>query len=566
MPISSSGIVGIIISIIIVILAIIIVIITVKSKDLTVESSNSPKDQQTNGEFSNSSEDPSNLNYSSGSSDPLIKRPTPWTKYKSPFNKKYIDNFSILSTSVRQAYTLESIKSTLAAKTIIDLYNDHLTNSFAKWHTRTYVYPKGMVIFKAISNNMPDEIDIGYGRKAILLKDNGKILATFPNMDVDVKISSSNINKSTNDNNFVLIDNDSWYNNFGAKYFKAEANNRSNPILPILPPNSNCCRDDDGRTGGGWIYKDNLWNDYRNKLTKVQSDTELSRRITKSELKDWYKSNKFKFIPNITNIQTFNTSGNIEISYFPVAIYMIVESKDSTESYAINDIKKYITPISDENLNLEYLKSKVVEMKNHLETRHFNHIFPIGSIVFFITNDPIKTFKEEGNSFILCDGSTYKSEDYSKLSNVIGSNLINEFKVPNLMNKVIVVGDNITGGSETDSVSGIIKSIKYDTLKQLPYNGKDEIDKNKSNVISRFDQELSKRGPFASNSTNDDKKMYGLITGPTDIWYSSSKLGTQIKPLNSKGLNQILSNATIEFDKKMINHLYVIPYIVADAF
>lgn len=561
MPISSSGIAGIIISIIIVILAIIIVIITVKSKDLQAESNDSAKDLEINDPNGSS-----NLIYTSDSSDSLVKRPTPWTKYKSPFNKKYIDNFSILSTSVRQAYTLESIKSTLAAKTIIDLYNDHLTNSFAKWHTRTYVYPKGMIIFKAISNKMPDEIDIGYGRKAILLKDNGKILATFPNMDVDIRISSSNTNKSTNDNNSVLIDNDSWYNNFGAKYFKAEANNRSNPILPILPPNSNCCRDDDGRTGGGWIYKDNLWSDYRNKLTKVQSDTELSRRITKSELKDWYKSNKFKFIPNTTNIQTFNASGNIEIPYFPVAMYMIVESKDSTEKYTINDIKKYITPISDENLNLEYLKSKVVEMKNHLETRHFNHIFPIGSIVFFITNDPIKTFKEEGNSFILCDGSSYKSEDYSKLSNIIGSNLINEFKVPNLINKIIVVGDNITGGSETESISGIIKSTKYDILKQLPHNGKDETNNNKSNVISRFNQELSKRGAFASNSTNDDKKMYGLITGPTDIWYSSDKLGTQIKPLNSKGLNQILSNATIEFDKKMINHLYVIPYIVADAF
>lgn len=561
MPISSSGIAGIIISIIIVILAIIIVIITVKSKDLQAESNDSAKDLEINDPNGSS-----NLIYTSDSSESLVKRSTPWTKYKSPFNKKYIDNFSILSTSVRQAYTLESIKSTLAAKTIIDLYNDHLTNSFAKWHTRTYVYPKGMIIFKAISNKMPDEIDIGYGRKAILLKDNGKILATFPNMDVDIRISSSNTNKSTNDNNSVLIDNDSWYNNFGAKYFKAEANNRSNPILPILPPNSNCCRDDDGRTGGGWIYKDNLWSDYRNKLTKVQSDTELSRRITKSELKDWYKSNKFKFIPNTTNIQTFNASGNIEIPYFPVAMYMIVESKDSTEKYTINDIKKYITPISDENLNLEYLKSKVVEMKNHLETRHFNHIFPIGSIVFFITNDPIKTFKEEGNSFILCDGSSYKSEDYSKLSNIIGSNLINEFKVPNLMNKIIVVGDNITGGSETESISGIIKSTKYDILKQLPHNGKDETNNNKSNVISRFNQELSKRGAFASNSTNDDKKMYGLITGPTDIWYSSDKLGTQIKPLNSKGLNQILSNATIEFDKKMINHLYVIPYIVADAF
>lgn len=552
------------------ILAIIIVIITTKSSDSTIKPTDSNTDSIIDSN-TGSSIDSSDLKYNSESSysidslGPLTKRPTPWTKYKNPFTKKYTDNFSILSTSVRKAYTIESIKSALAASTIIDLYNNHLNKegSFAKWHVRTYVYPKGMVIFKAISNNMPDEIDFGYGRKAVLLKKDGKILATFPNMDVDIKVSS-NENKSDNSNNTVLIDNDSWYNKFGAMYFKGEANNRSDPIMPILPPDNNCCRKDSGSTGGGWIYKDDLWDDYRKKLIKSQSDIELSRKITREELKKWYSSNKFTFVPNMTNAQNFNISGNIEIPYFPVAMYIVVESKDSKESYTIKDIKKYITPISDENLDIDSLRSRVAAMKNHLESRHHRHIFPIGSIVFFITDEIINTFKEDGNSYILCNGDSYNADTYSELSNIIGTNESNEFKVPDLMNKIIVVGDNITSGSETGDVSGIIKSIKYDTLKQSAYDGKKET--NKNNVISRFNQELSKRGPFANGSTEDDKKTYGLITGPRDIWYKSNKLGTEIKPINTEGLNQILSNASVRFDKKMINHLYVIPYIVADAF
>ena len=554
MSISSAGITGIIISIIIVVLAIILtVLITNHSSTQTSEESST-----------HSSTDPTHS--SNGSIDvDMVKRKTPWTKYKSPFDKKYIDNFSLLPTSARQAYTLDSIKSTLASKTIIDLYNDHLTNSFAKWHTRTYVYPKGMVIFKAISNNMPNEIDIGYGRKAVLLKEDGKILATFPNTNVDIKVYPSNSNRYDNDNNPVLVDNDSWDKKFGAKYFKAEANDRSNPIMPILPPDSNCCRDDYGRTGGGWIYKDELWSDYRNRLTKVQSDIELSRKITKSDLKDWYNSNKFKFIPNSESINSFDVVGDIEIPYLPVAMYIVVDSKESTaESYIINDISKYITPISDKNLDLASLESKIVDMKHHLETRHFNHIFPIGSIVFFVTDDLIKTFNDEGNSFVLCDGSTYKAGDYPKLSEKIGTNIVNEFDVPNLMNKVMVIGDGMKDELGIDDISGSIKSFKTETLKQLRYDKNEELDKNK--VIARFNQEIANRGQFAKGSTEDDKKTYGLITGPTDIWYASNKLGTEVKPISTKGLDKILSDATIKFDKKMIKHLYVIPYIVADAF
>lgn len=560
MSISSAGITGIVISIIIVVLAIIlIVLITTQSSS---ESSNNPT-HSSNGSSESSTNPVQSL------TEPLdvdmVKRKTPWTKYKSPFDKKYIDSFSLLPTSARQAYTLDSIKSTLASKTIIDLYNDHLTNSFAKWHTRTYVYPKGMVIFKAISNNMPNEIDIGYGRKAVLLKEDGKILATFPNANVDIKIYPSNKNRYDNDNNSVLVDNDSWDKKFGAKYFKAEANDRSNPIMPILPPDMQCCRDDYGRTGGGWIYKDDLWSDYRNRLTKVQSDIELSRKITKSDLKNWYISNKFKFIPNTESINSFDVVGDIEIPYLPVAMYIVVDSKEPTaESYIISDISKYITPISDKNLDLAYLESKIVDMKHHLETRHFNHIFPIGSIVFFVTDDLIKTFNDEGNSFVLCDGSTYKAGDYPKLSDKIGTNIVNEFDVPNLMNKVIVIGDGMKDGLGIDDISGSIKSFKIETLKQLRYNKNEELDKNK--VIDRFNQEIANRGSFARGSTDDDKKMYGLITGPTDIWYTSNKLGTEVKPISTKGLDKILSNATIKFDKKMIKHLYVIPYIVADAF
>lgn len=558
MSISSAGITGIVISIIIVILAIILIILIATQS--STESSTNSSDESS----SHSSTDPTHS--SNGSLDvDMVKRKTPWTKYKSPFDKKYIDNFSLLPTSARQAYTLDSIKSTLASKTIIDLYNDHLTNSFAKWHTRTYVYPKGMVIFKAISNDMPNEIDIGYGRKAVLLKEDGKILATFPNTNVDIKVYPSNKNRYDNDNNSVLVDNDSWDKKFGAKYFKAEANDRSNPIMPILPPDSNCCRDDYGRTGGGWIYKDELWSDYRNRLNKVQSDIELSRKITKSDLKDWYNSNKFKFIPNTESINSFDVVGDIEIPYLPVAMYIVVDSKESTaESYIISDISKYITPISDNNLDLARLKSKIGDMKHHLETRHFNHIFPIGSIVFFVTDDIIKAFNDEGNSFVLCDGSTYKKEDYPKLSEKIGTNIVNEFDVPNLMNKVIVIGDSMKDGLGSDGISGSIKSFKIETLKQLRYDKNEELDKSK--VIDRFNQELANRGPFAKGSTEDDKKMYGLITGPTDIWYKSNKLGTEVKPISTKGLGKILSDATIKFDKKMIKHLYVIPYIVADAF
>ncbi|MBR1988712.1 MAG: tail fiber protein, partial [Clostridia bacterium] len=310
---------------------------------------------------------------------------------------------------------------------------------------------------------------------------------------------------------------------------------------------------------------DELWADYTRKLAKVQSETELSRKINREELKSWYNNNKFKFIPNEIDFNSFDISGNIEIPYFPVAMYMVVESNDSTESYAIGDIKKYITPTSDTNLDLDYLKSKVTEMKNHLDTSHYNHVFPIGSIVFFITDNNLTgIIKDEGNTFIKCDGQECNGEEYPELLSKIGNkdNSI-EFNVPNLMDKVIVIGDDITGGSNTENVSGKIESIKYDILKQTSYDKNNETSKNKSKVFTRFNEELSKRGPIATGATTDDRKTYGLITGPTSIWYKSSKLGTETKPINMKGLNQILTKATVEFDKKMINHLYVIPYIVA---
>ena len=556
MPISSSWIIGIVISVIIVVLAIVIIIIagkSGKSDDLPVDS----------GE----SDDSPYVRYSSKSEELLIKRPTPWTKYRNPFTKKYIDSFSNLSPSVRKAYTLESLKSILAANTIIKAYNDHLPtgNSYAKWHAHTYAYPKGMILFKAISDKMPDEIELGFERKAVLLKQDGKILATFPNMNVDIKVSSLDPNKSENTNNPVLIDNNSWFDNFRAIYFLTQSTGNRDPIMPILPGTTKCGRNDDGSSGCCWCYNDELWADYTRKLAKVQSETELSRKITREELKSWYNNNKFKFIPNEIDFKSFDISGNIEIPYFPVAMYMVVESNDSTESYAIGDIKKYITPTSDTNLDLDYLKSKVTEMKNHLDTSHYNHVFPIGSIVFFITdNNLTEIIKDEGNIFIKCDGQECNGEEYPELLRKIGNkdNSI-KFNVPNLMEKVIVIGDDITGGSKPEKVSGKIESIKYDILKQTSYDKNNETSKNKSKVFIRFNEELSKRGPIATGATTDDRKTYGLITGPTSIWYKSSKLGTETKPINMKGLNQILTKATVEFDKKMINHLYVIPYIVA---
>lgn len=563
MPISSSWIIGIVISVIIAVLAIVIVIIAGKSGDLPGESTNSPTDS------SIKSPESAGLNYKSEAEEslgPLIKRPTPWTKYKNPFTKKYIDSFSNLSPSVRKPYTIESIKSTLAATAIIDLYKDHLDtkkDSYAKWHTHPYAYPTGMVIFKTISDKMPDEIELGYGRKAVLLKQDGKILATFPNSDVDIKVSPKYSNNYANDNNPVLTDNNSWYYSFGAKYFKAEANNRSDPIMPILPPNNNCCRQDSGATGGGWIYRDDLWNDYRKKLTKIQSNTELSRNITREELKRWYGSNshKFKFIPNMANIQSLNFSGNIEIPYFPVAMYKII---NYSESYSIKDIKKYTTPSEDMNLDIDYLKDKINRIKTHLSDRHLNRVLPIGSIVFFIRNNADKVLNKEGNIFVLCNGKSHNADEYPRLANKInGKNETNKFTVPDLMDKVIVIGDDITERSEINKVSGNIESIEYDILKQSAYDSSNE---KKDKAIARFNQELAKRGPFAYGSTSDDKKTYGLITGPRDIWYRSSKLGSETKPINTTGLNQILKEAAVEFDKKMINHLYVIPYIVADEY
>ncbi|MBR1988565.1 MAG: hypothetical protein IKA36_05995, partial [Clostridia bacterium] len=195
------------------VLAIIIVIIagkSGKSDDLPGESDDSPY-----------------VRYSSKSEESLIKRPTPWTKYRNPFTKKYIDKFSSISPSVGNAYTLESIKSILAANTIIKTYNDHLNRNengaYAKWHAYTYAYPKGMILFKAISDKMPDEIELGFERKAVLLKQDGKILATFPNMNVDIKVSSLEPNKSENTNNPVLIDNNSWFDNFRAIYFRTQS-------------------------------------------------------------------------------------------------------------------------------------------------------------------------------------------------------------------------------------------------------------------------------------------------------------------------------------------------------
>lgn len=554
MPISSSWIIGIVISVIIVVLAIVIIIIagkSDKSDDLSGESTDSPY-----------------VRYSSKTEELLIKRPTPWTKYRNPFTKKYIDSFSSLSPSVRKAYTLESLKSILAANTIIKTYNDHLPTgkSYAKWHAHTYAYPKGMILFKAISDKMPDEIELGFERKAVLLKQDGKILATFPTSDVvNIKVSQLESNKSENTNNPVLIDNNSWFDNFRAIYFETQSTGNRDPIMPILPGITRCGRKDDGSINGLQCYNDELWADYTRKLAKVQSETELSRKINREELKSWYNNNKFKFIPNEIDFKSFDISGNIEIPYFPVAMYMVVESNDSTESYTIGDIKKYITPTSDTNLDLDYLKSKVTEMKNHLETSHYNHVFPIGSIVFFITdNNLTDIIKDEGNTFIKCGGQECNGEEYPELLSKIGNkdNSI-KFNVPNLMDKVIVIGDDITEGSNTETVSGKIESIKYDILKQASYDKNNETSKNKSKVFTRFNEELSKRGPIATGATTDDRKTYGLITGPTSIWYKSSKLGTETKPINMKGLNQILTKATVEFDKKMINHLYVIPYIVA---
>lgn len=565
MPISSSWIIGIVISVIIVVLAIVIIIIAGKSDksgDLSGESTNS-------GE----SDDSPYVRYSSKSEELLIKRPTPWTKYRNPFTKKYIDSFSSLSPSVRKAYTLESLKSILAANTIIKTYNDHLNRNengaYAKWHAHTYAYPKGMILFKAISDNMPDEINLGFERKAVLLKEDGKILATFPTSDVvNINVSQLEPNKSENTNNPVLIDNNSWFDNFRAIYFETQSTGTRDPIMPILPGITRCGRNGDGSSGCCYCYNGELWADYTRKLAKVQSETELSRKITREELKSWYNNNKFKFIPNEIDFNSFDISGNIEIPYFPVAMYMVVESNDSTESYTIGDIKKYITPTSDTNLDLDYLKSKVTEMKNHLDTSHYNHVFPIGSIVFFITdNNLTNIIKDEGNTFIKCNGQECNGEEYPELLSKIGNkdNSI-KFNVPNLMDKVIVIGDDITGGSNTEKVSGKIESIKYDILKQTSYDKNNETSKNKSKVFTRFNEELSKRGPIATGATTDDRKTYGLITGPTSIWYKSSKLGTETKPINMKGLNQILSGATVEFDKKMINHLYVIPYIVADEY